>query len=181
MNRNVAKGVVLAVVHVAMVASLGAKLLIDRTTYPRVWARAAPVDPDLPIRGRYVRLRLEATVGPGLDLSLPAPVVSGARTFTPPAQPRPVVLSAEDGALVARPASQGEDALMAHARQHDGRVVAELETPIAYFIPDQVPDPSRRSAGEELWVEVTIPPHGAPRPIRIGVKKDGVLTALDLR
>jgi len=181
MNRTVGKGLLLAIVHVAMVASLGAKLLIDRAEYPRVWARAAPVDPNLPIRGRYVRLRLEAAVGPGLELSLPGPVASGTRTFTQPAPSRPVVLSAEDGALVARPTSQEMDALLAHARQRDGRIVAELETPVAYFIPENAPDPSRRPDGEELWVEVTIPPHGAPRPIRIGVKKGGILTALDLR
>ena len=46
-------------------------------------------------------------------------------------------------------------------------------------IPEHVPDPSRRPAGEELWVEVTIPRAGAPRPIRLGVKKDRVLTPLN--
>ena len=59
--------------------------------------------------------------------------------------------------------------------------VATLSEPIAYFIPEHVDDPSRRPPGEELWVEVTVPPKGPPRPIRLGVKKDGVLTPLDLR
>ena len=53
------RGVLIAVIHVAIVASLGAKLLVDRAMRPRVWARVAPIDPNLPIRGRYVRLRLE--------------------------------------------------------------------------------------------------------------------------
>ncbi|MDO8502713.1 MAG: hypothetical protein Q7S20_12800 [Gemmatimonadaceae bacterium] len=57
--------------------------------------------------------------------------------------------------------------------------MAVLEQPLAYFIPEHVTDPSRRAAREELWVEVTIPRRGAPRPIRLGVKKDGVLTPLE--
>jgi len=48
-------GLVIAVVHVGLVASLGAKLLYDRATRSRVWALAAPYDPSLPIRERYVR------------------------------------------------------------------------------------------------------------------------------
>jgi hypothetical protein len=42
-----------------------------------------------------------------------------------------------------------------------------------------VDDPSRRQRGEEPWVEITIPRAGAPRPIRLGVRKDGQLTPLD--
>ena len=108
------RGLIVAALHVAIVASLGAKLLIDRSTRPREWLRVLPVDPDSPLRGRYVRLRLEG---------------------------RPEVL--------------------------------------AFFIPEHVPDPSVRAPGEELWVEVTLPRKGAPRPIRLGVKKDGVLTPLE--
>src|SRR4029434_97727 len=52
------KGLVLAAVHVGLVAALGAKLLYDRATRPRVWTLAAPYDPNLPIRGRYVSLQL---------------------------------------------------------------------------------------------------------------------------
>ena len=67
-------------------------------------------------------------------------------------------------------------------RPDDGslRRVAVLVEPVAYFIPEHVPDPSRRLPGEELWVEVTLPKQGGPRPIRLAVKKDGVLTPLDL-
>jgi len=119
MSPMMRKGLVVAALHVSIVASLGAKLLVDRATRPRVWAHAVPVDPNLPIRGRYVRLRIVA--GQGVDSS----------------------------------------------------------APVAFFIPEHVADPSRRPAGEELWVEVTIPRRGAPRPIRLGVKKDGVLTPLD--
>ena len=59
------------------------------------------------------------------------------------------------------------------------RVVTLLDV-LAYFIPEHVADPSRRPAGEELWVEVTQPRKGPLRPIRLGVRKDGVLTPLPL-
>ena len=67
MTSMMRKGLAVAALHVAIVASLGAKLLADRATRPRVWARTAPFDPNLPIRGRYVRLRVMAIPGPGAN------------------------------------------------------------------------------------------------------------------
>ena len=107
------KGLLVAALHLAIVASLGGKLLYDRATRPREWVRVLPVDPDSPLRGRYVRLR-----------------------------------------------------------------IADRDGQIAFFIPEHVPDPSIRAADEELWAEVTLPRKGAPRPIRLAVKKNGVLTPL---
>jgi len=115
-----AKGLILAGLHLALLLSLGAKLLIDRATLPRVWALTAPYDPNLPIRGRYLALRVKI----------------------------------------------------------NGRF---LDEPVAFFIPEHVPDPSRRAPGEELWAEVTVPEKGPPRPIRLGIKRDGVLTPLGLK
>lgn len=54
-----AKGLLLGALHVILVLSLGAKLLIDRHRYPRVWAETIPYDPDSPIRGRYLAARLQ--------------------------------------------------------------------------------------------------------------------------
>ena len=68
MSRPLRIGLIVAALHVAIVASLGAKLVADRMTRPRVWARVAPIDPDLPIRGRYVRLQLEVQPGDGLTV-----------------------------------------------------------------------------------------------------------------
>src|SRR5262249_56126526 len=53
------KGIIVAVVHLAIVCSLGGKLLYDRATRPRVWVRTMSYDPDLPIRGRYASMRLQ--------------------------------------------------------------------------------------------------------------------------
>jgi hypothetical protein len=114
------RGLILAAAHALIVLSLTAKYSIDRERLPRQWMKAAPYDPNLPIRGRYVRLRV-------IDDKLPA-----------------------------------------ESRFHA----------IAFFIPEHVPDPSIRPAGEELWVEVSVPAKGTPRPIQLGVRKDGVLTPL---
>lgn len=175
MTGGLLKGIAVGLVHTMMVAGLGAKFLVDRATRPRVWARAAPVDPDLPIRGRYVRLRLEAGIDPGLTL----PADSTDRTATSMERSRRVMLSERGRQLVASAAPQ-EMGLFAHSIDRDGHQVAVLDRPVAFFIPEHVADPSRLGPGEELWVEVTVPETGLPRPIRLGVKKGGVLVPLAL-
>lgn len=164
------KGIILAVVHLLIVSSLGAKMLYDRATRPRVWVQTRPVDPDLPIRGRY------------LALSLVVP----AEGITPPTtlhQTKGVVLQLSGSNLVARPAPQDAasgERFPATIRSVDGSLVADLSDPVAFFLPEHAQDPSVRKPGEELWVEVTLPKKGLPRPIHLGVKRDGVLTPLEV-
>ena len=79
MNAQLRKGLIVAAIHLAMVAGLGAKLLIDRAARPRVWARTAPIDPDDPLRGRYVRLRVEGAAHGFGDDAIAQPVVLAAR------------------------------------------------------------------------------------------------------
>jgi hypothetical protein len=168
------KGVIIACVHLALVASLGAKLLFDRETRPRVWALTAPYDPDLPIRGRYVSLQL--VVAPrGVD-----DVGSAIGR-----QPRAVLLRAEAGRLVADAIPGGgrgtRSGLFVRFIERGGEPLAVLSEPVAFFIPEHIPDPSRRAPDEELWVEVTVPRNGPPRPIRLGVKTgDGPIEPLAL-
>jgi uncharacterized membrane-anchored protein len=162
------KGLLIGAIHVAIVSSLGAKLLVDRHARPRIWVRTAPVDPNLPIRGRYVQLRIEAAPS-GLERS---PIQATTQ----------VILSVRDGRLIAE-ADVIETASSVWgqvATGGQGEQMVVLTQPVAYFIPEHVADPSRRAPGEELWVEVTVPRAGLPRPIRLGVKKDGVLTPIDV-
>ena len=57
-----------------------------------------------------------------------------------------------------------------------------VDQAVAYFIPEHIPDPSIRAAGEDLWVEVTVPNKGPPRPIRLGVKKgEAPIAPLEIR
>jgi len=155
--KSVYRGAAVAVLQCLMVLSVAGKYAMDRERLPRVWTKAAPFDPELFVRGRYVRLRLQVE----------APLDAGQLT--------PARLSAVDGRLIATPDLAGSVHIVLGG---DRWMIAE---PAAFFIPEHVPDPSRRAAGEELWVEVSVPARGSPRPIRLGVKRDGVLTPLELQ
>jgi hypothetical protein len=160
------KGLALCLIQVVIVASLGAKLLYDRSTLPRLWVETIPYDPNLPIRGRYVRLQV--LVEPIDDLKQQ----EGARM-------QAAFLRAQDGRLVAESASKKVDSktYISFSKTHISfskrgeETVAVLTEPLAFFLPEGVDDPSRRPDGETLWAEVTVPKTGPPRPIRLGVRK----------
>lgn len=148
------RSLLLGLGQVALLATLGAKLTWDRHTLPRVWAKTVSIDPWLPVRGRYVELRLQARMRGSAENSL-------------------VALRVEDGQLVAVPDP------FARRPLGDSRVTAwaapgqdaTLSPPVAFFIPEHAPDPTQLRPGEELWAEVTVPEHGPARPIRLGVKR----------
>ena len=156
------RGLLLALVHVLLVLTLAGKLMIDRKTQPRVWVKAAPYDPSLPIRGRYVSLR------PIVKLVAPSPHYAGY-----------VHLTVQNNELVAIATNEdtGTTAYPWRFQAPDGELATDA---VAFFIPSNIDDPSRRAAGEELWMEVTIPKKGPLRPIQLGVKKNGVLKPLDI-
>ncbi len=157
------KGLVVAALHIALVGALGAKLLADRTTLPRVWVEVAPYDPNLPIRGRYVRLQVKAEAR---GFGEPAGDVGYGRGR----------LTVEGSRLVATPAESGAGHHVI-LRQENGRLVAVLSTPVAFFITEHAVDPSSRPG---LMAEVTVPRKGPPRPIRLGVREGERITPLDL-
>jgi len=155
--KPVYRGIAVGVLQCLIVLSVAGKYAMDRERLPRVWVKSVPFDPNLFVRGRYVSLRMEVE----------APAAAGAWLSAR--------LSADGGRLVATPDPAGT----VHITQNGAHwTIAE---PVAFFIPENVPDPSRRAPGEELWVEVSVPERGGPRPIRLGVKKDGVLTPLELQ
>lgn len=159
-------GIALAVVHVLLVGTLGLKLLVDRARLPRAWARTVPFDPDRPLRGRYVRLRLEVPLATGSDSPQAGEYRrAGLRT----AGDRLQAVLDDDGPIRVRLDST------------PAGLVAGVDEPVAYFIPEHIPDPSVRPAGEELWAEVTVPRRGPPRPIRLAVRRDGTLRHLEIR
>lgn len=157
-------GLLLAGIHLAMVLSIGGKYAIDRATLPRAWVKTAPFDPELPIRGRYVRLAVEAI--------LDAEITEDQLNY------RPLLLSVRDGKLLATPVTTG---IYTGVYSRTGRDTAVLlRDSIAFFLPEHVSDPSHREPGEELWAEVSVPKRGPPRPIRLGVKKNNVIAPLNL-
>jgi hypothetical protein len=159
-------GFALAIVHVLLVGTLGLKLLVDRARLPRAWVRTLPFDPNLPIRGRYVRLRLEVPLAQGPD---------SARA----GEYRRVRLETTGDRL--RGVLDDEGPLRVRLDSTASGLVAGLDDPVPFFIPEHIPDPSLRPRGEELWAEVTVPRRGPPRPIRLAVRRDGSLTPLEIR
>lgn len=158
-------GVVLALFQAGLLLLVGLTFWIERLTAPRLWALAQPVDPNLPIRGRYVSLRLRVPL-------------SGVETSESTTQS--VILQGQGDRLVAGNDGDGERYAGALIRR-DGQTLVELSEPLALFIPPDVKDPSRRSPSDPLWVEVTLPRSGPPRPIQLGVMRGGRVRPLSLR
>lgn len=157
-------GIGLAIAHVALVGSLGLKLLVDRARLPRAWVRTMPFDPSTPLRGRYLRL--------GVDIPL-AGIPAGTSEYSHPG----VRLHAVNGRILGE-IDDSVDSPRVRLRREGGVWSATLSEPIAFFLPEHVPDPSIRPPGEELWAEVTIPTASPPRPIRLGVMKGGRIEAV---
>lgn len=158
-------GVFLALVQAGLLLLVGLTFWMERLTAPRLWALAQPVDPNLPIRGRYVSLRLLVPL-------------SGNATSETTTQS--VTLQAQGDRLVAQNDGDGERYPGALIRR-DGQALVELSEPLALFIPPDVNDPSRRPSTDPLWVEVTLPRSGPPRPIQLGVVREGRVRPLSLR
>ena len=162
-----AKGLVVGAAQVLLVAGVGAKFLYDRANCPRLWVETAPYDPDLPIRGRYVNIALRVDA----DRAAPGDGDRAPSMFLARLEARGDALVAvqddDNGKYWVRSGRCGEQNCW------------QLAAPLAYFIPEQGEDPSRQPAGAELWAEVTLPPSGAPRPVRLGVRKDGEIVPID--
>ena len=169
------KGVLLGVVQLLVVLSLGSKLLYDRMTRPRVWVLAATYDPELPIRGRYLGEWLQFPVE---GFTYEAPQTRNMSDWF--ANRRWAYLEVRDGRLIGKAGGKGPGGWVYLHRNPDGSEVAFSEQPVLVFIPEKAVVPELKR-GEEMWVEVTIPKKGPPRPIRMGMKKAGVLTPLELR
>jgi hypothetical protein len=162
--RAIRPGLILFFVQLVLVLSVAGKYLYERQTRPRVWTRATQFDPVLPLRGRYLALRLLVDA-----CALPR---EAARAF-PPYYRGPVSwrwnvsVNAENGKLRPMLAPQGRQMLTLTGGKSCTR--ATLDTPALLFIPDRAQLPLPLKPGQDLWVEVTVPATGPPRPIQIAV------------
>lgn len=161
------KGLLLAGVQLALVASLAAKYAIDRARLPRVWVQTVAYDPSLPIRGRYVSVRLV--------------VAMNGAAGSPQNFARDVTLKVQDGHLVAEPADHATGLHVSRWRIGPGVEGTVLAEPVAFFLPEHAADPSRHVAGEQVWVEVSVPKTGRPRPIRLATGPSDVFTPLKIQ
>jgi hypothetical protein len=159
------KGLLVAAVQVLLVGSVGAKFIIDRVNYPRVWIATRAVDPDLPVRGRYIQV--SAIVDTEGNVAPSAATGGDRRVRLAVRNDALVAISDEDGRQWIRQTNCGA-----------GRCWV-LTQPLAYFIPEHGTDPTHHNADEELWVEASIPPTGPPRPIRLGKKSGGKISVIE--
>ncbi len=169
------RGLIVAALHLAIVLSMTARYAWDRDRLPRAWARTVNYDPNLPVRGRYVNLRVVVPLegDPGNEWMVRAR------------------LSIRDHKLMATVDPTGSATLHGQQRIRGALVtpgpISEIEKdwaldkPVAFFLSEHAADPTQRKPGEELWVEVSVPAKGQLRPVRLGVQKDGALTPLELR
>jgi len=169
------RAIVLVVVQCLLVSSIAVKYLYERATRPRVWTRASQYDPELPMRGRYLALSPQVDA---CDLMRNAKPVDtgpfGIRSF-------PARVVARDGKLVA------EDARNRLPRTDFPSVSVGVNQPcdhgqlwrgIDYFVPETAASLFPLQPGQELWVEVTVPPTGLPRAIQLAMSENGTWRVL---
>jgi hypothetical protein len=176
------KGLLLGALQVAIVASLGAKLAWDRHRLPRGWARVGVYDPNLPIRGRYLVLQLEVVCDNAA--AEPAAPASPRDMRRPQAFNNAYVrgkLRVENGQLASDCSSSTEGVDMFRRSRPGQAATTNLSGPVLFFLPEHATDPWRQARGGELWAEVTVPPSGPPRPIRLAIKQGDSFTPLEVK
>jgi hypothetical protein len=55
----------------------------------------------------------------------------------------------------------------------------QLSDPVDFYIADTAKSPLPLQLNQELWIEVTVPPTGPPRPLQLALKDNGVWKPLD--
>ena len=190
---KVARGsLVLLLIQLALVSSIAAKYFYEKLTCPRVWTRSVVYDPEMLMRGRYASLQL---------------IVDGCRSTLPSAEqaamprdkngmplgkvylvraPQPVQFSARltvEGnklEVIRIPESQSQsDALTITASPGLNCSEMRLDAPVDFYLAEHAQNPAALRTGQELWVEVTVPPKGPPRPTQLAIKDNGVWTPLN--
>ncbi len=177
--------VALLVIQLGIVSSVAAKYLYQRWRCPRVWTRAAAIDPELPLRDRYLSLQLTVD---GCRSTLPsAKLATFPRDVSGAIKPGPYVLrptpvefrtnlKVENNKLVAVRVEGQEDLtageeVWAAPGAPCGQM--RLEEPVDFYIAERARNPLPLKPGQELWIEVTVPPKGPPRPLQLALKQDG--------
>jgi hypothetical protein len=178
---------VLLAIQLALVSSIAAKYLYQRWRCPRVWTQAVAYDPELVMRGRYLSLQLivdgcQSTLPSGKQATFQR-TINGEVTGTRYAigADRPVQFAAtiqvQGNKLVAIRVPDTEIQLKGQSvtALHGSSCEAmRVDKPVNFYITEHAASPLPVKTGDELWIEVTVPPKGPPRPIQLAVKENGV-------
>lgn len=186
--------VALLVVQLGLVSSIAAKYLYQREHCPRVWTRAAAYDPELMMRGRYLRLQLtvdgcRSTLPSALHATFPRNADGTTKPTGYTVNRQGAVqfrakLKVEDNKLVAiriPEADQKSKGVNVWAHPGDSCDDLLLQEPVDFYITEHAADPTPLKPGQELWMEVTVPPKGPPRPLQLALKQDGVWKPLAIQ
>jgi len=183
--------VALLVVQLGLVSTMAARYLYERWGCPRVWTRATAYDPETPMRGRYLSLQLtvdgcRSTLPSAKEATFPRDVNGAIRPGPFVLRPRAVYFSAnlkvENNRLEAiriqdpEMHSGGQEVSAMPGAQCENM---RLEAPVDFYVADTAKSPLPLKAGQELWIEVTVPPQGPPRPMQLAMKQNGVWEPLE--
>ena len=188
--------IALLAIQLTIVSSIAAKYLYQRITCPKVWTRAVAYDPSMVMRGRYISAQLHIDAcgirQPTNDnrhstRALPIEFDEhGNLKQQSSSRYLLVVLGAKNGRLVVQRFSDEEyernrqEVLL--KRDASDCAEAVLQQSVDFYISEKAQSPFPLSKGVELWVEVTVPPKGPPRPIGMAIKeKTGVWEPLNYR
>jgi uncharacterized membrane-anchored protein len=179
--------IVLLLIQLALVSTIAAKYLYQRTTCPRVWVRAAAYDPNMVMRGRYLSLRLtvdgcQSTLPSALHAIFPrnsdgTTKPTGFHVNWQGAVRFRAKLKVENNRLLViriPEADQTSKGVNVTAWPDSSCDAMRLDEPVDFYIAEHAADPTRLKPGQELWIEVTVPPQGPPRPLQLALKQDGV-------
>ena len=177
----------LLVIQVLIVSTIAVKYSYQRATCPRVWTQTAAYDPSLIMRGRYLSLQLMVD---GCSSTLPSAKnaqfprnVNGTPSGPPFHVNGPEAvwfqarLAVKDNKLIAirAPESENSSATQSVTAQPGSACdQMRLSVPVDFYISEHASDPSWVKAGQQLWIEVTVPPKGPPRPLQLALKDNGV-------
>ena len=186
--------IALLVIQLALVSSVAATYAWQRHEYPRVWTRAYGFDPESPLRGRYLSLQVGVD---GCSSTLPsAKQALFPRDYNGAIKPGPYAvrpteriefraqLKAEKDTLDAVYISDEDTQRLGQrvtATQGEPCSRMRLTQPVNFYIPDNARSVLPLAPGQELWIEVTVPPQGPPRPLRLAIKDNSSWKPLDLR
>jgi hypothetical protein len=183
----------LLAIQLAIVSSVAAVYLYQRATCPRVWTRADAYDPELIMRGRYLSLQLTvdacgSTLPSAKQAQFPRNVegVPGGNRFAVRSTENlqfSAQLSVKNNKLVATRVPDPEGVFpgeMIVALPAASCDEMRLSRPVNFYITQHAVDPTSLKPGQELWIEVTVPPKGPPRPIQLALKDNGAWKPLVL-
>lgn len=181
----------LLLVQLAIVSTVTAEYVYQRWTCPRAWAKVVGFDPELPMRGRYLSLQLFVDA---CGSTLPnASAARFPRGFDGTVQSPRYTISARGELEFSATLAVQHDRLTATKLPDSAppgaglRILAPPGAPceamrladsVSLYLPEHAASPFPLKPGTELWMQVTVPRSGSPRPLALALQQGGKLRQL---